>query len=1023
MGLALITDAESLAQAFQIALFGKLVLQVGLALCCVLFLLSGIGMLKRDERFIHAARKGQYFIFLTFALAAGVLWYMIFEGLFVSEYVYRVSEQQEEFFFKFTALWASQEGSLLFWCLIMSFTGIVFAYVNRHTRTDKRLPATLFVLFGVEIFFLSLMMFERSNPFTLPIDWMLHDNVRDLNIRQLITQLSQEVDLIGVRANVHWIMESLFQHDSTGALLRNAEGFPLLAEGVSEQLKIHELYDYFIHHPTSLPELTQEWAVAEWQDGTGVNPQLHNYWIGIHPPTLYLGYIGFTIPFCYAVGSLISGELDREWIRKARLWTMGSWVFLTAGIAMGGLWAYEILGWGGYWAWDPVENASFIPWLTGTAFIHSVVVQERRGMLKTWNVVLIILTYSLTIIGTFLVRSGIIDSVHAFGDTGLRWPLLIFLIVICVGSLLLVVYRTPLLKADRRLETPFSREGIFLMNNLVLCTIALTTLVMTFWPAITEYLYGQKGKHQFGEEAYTMINAPLFMLLLLLTGLGPLLPYGKNSRKVIFTQLAWPLGLSGLVFAFNAFFLYSNGFLKEIPEDGDFISQAVQVVRIGIQLFLPSILGLIFFGVLQEFLQTLRLRRKSVKQGFFSASLSVLLTNRRRFGGYICHIGVALLALGIYISSFYETDTSQELQVGTYTVVGTEHGTDGWALVHDLRDASPLFPLIRSGQSSSQTVLRAALQMKEDPELSADKLIRDFENAPAFADNPEALSRMKAGLRRAEKIAQEIRNTDRSYEYYQSTLRIFPFTPEPLTQKEAQEFMQLRKKALEELPSQGPELSESFQLLLQKAYTYGPNLLELLRSLEDNAQPEILDQVRGFNRLVRNELFQLEEDTSYELCTKLAENPEDKDAREKLLNLSWRALGGLRLAEAEAPQKTRKTAQEYLARILSNSNSVQPRIKIFYDKKTGSPRPLGEDVRDPQIKKYLSEEVYVILQAVNFGDDPTGKDDRGIFRIFIKPGMNFGLLGLVIIIAGAVFALLPGRSGKIKKKISIQNEI
>ncbi|MCA8940754.1 MAG: cytochrome c biogenesis protein CcsA, partial [Planctomycetes bacterium] len=326
--------------------------------------------------------------------------------------------------------------------------------------------------------------------------------------------------------------------------------------------------------------------------------------------------------------------------------------------------------WGGYWAWDPVENASFIPWLTATAFIHSVVVQERRGMLKVWNVALIILTYTLTIIGTFLVRSGIITSVHAFGDAGLVTPLVVFMITVFLGSLLLIVWRMPLLRPDRKLKSIVSREGVFLINNLILCLIALATLTMTLWPVITRFLFGEEGKHEFGQEAYVLVNLPLFLTLLVLTGIGPLLPYGKGSGRQVLRQMLFPLLLAGLAFALNAAILLGGGHTLQVVSEGTTIDYLVSLLRIATQYALPSICVLIVGSVIQEALLAGRLRQQSTKGSMIGAVAGAVFANRRRFGGYTCHIGLAIVAMGIYISSFYEIDTSAEIPVGGYALIG-----------------------------------------------------------------------------------------------------------------------------------------------------------------------------------------------------------------------------------------------------------------------------------------------------------------------------------------------------------------
>jgi c-type cytochrome biogenesis protein CcmF len=1058
--LLAITDGQSLAEAFRLSLFGDTTVRVGMGLGIAAFLLCAAGIIRRDERFVHAARQAQYLLFLVTAVSAGVLWTMLFDGLFVSNYVYRVSEQQEQFFYKLVGLWASQEGSVLFWCLILSFVGAVFAFTSRHTRTDRRLPATLLVLFAVEVFFFMLMLSESTSPFTLGIAWLNNPEWADMTIQQFHHhwEAVRELRVPGGLANPLIDASLGTVYDSAG--LRVPVDTPTAMSAFSE-IKMSELYQRLVYAPELVTESVKNVAVAHFSDGQGMNPQLHNYWIAIHPPTLYLGYIGFTIPFCYAVGSLISGELGTEWIRKARLWTMTAWVFLTAGIAMGGLWAYEILGWGGYWAWDPVENASFIPWLTATAFIHSVIVQERRGMLKAWNVILIILTYCMTIVGTFLVRSGIVESVHAFGDTGLKWPLLFFMGVIFLGSILLVVWRMPLLRSERRMESVLSREGIFLVNNLVLVMIALITLVMTLWPAFSEFFLGETSKHTFGETAYTMINAPLFMLLLLMTGIGPLMAWGRSPARQIISQLAWPLAFSGVVALINVWRIVALGIAIKVPFEGDTIATGVNIVRLVVQFTLFPILALIVASVLQELLQATRIRQRASRGGFFSSAFGAVMANRRRFGGYIAHIGMALVAIGIYFSSFYETDTSAQLPRGGYAMVGREGGK--WVVLNDIFAPSSLFRELVGGDDGRdpgvQKILQAAQvlrrnpdvsdrelalsvrtqtrfpdtlnlrpeyrgalrQMQTNPSINAEELLAlILANAPGQADNPQVVSRMRAGFARVEQyltltdedraLAQEMAVSTRSYEFYQSVVRLIQYQPEVLSEAEAHEYALAYWTAYSlehglQPPSGAGETTRdaALQQLVALTYRYGPDCFPLLDAIHGALTRDIAAH-GAFRRKLKAALHDRERQ---EVRRMLADYSDD--SRAGLQTLGWRALGGLRDAEAMGSEEEKARAKELIARLLPGMQTVRPRIQMFYDKRNGEPRPTGESVRDPEIHTRLSEDVYLILQGVDIRDIADQSSDIAIFRIFIKPGILLGIMGLIVIVLGSFFALLPRR--------------
>src|SRR5919204_1699975 len=295
------------------------------------------------------------------------------------------------------------------------------------------------------------------------------------------------------------------------------------------------LYLMIIHNNPFETYLTENPA-----DGQGLNPLLQNFYMVIHPPTMYTGFVGLTIPFAFGMAALITGHLDDSWLRAVRRWTMFAWLFLSFGLTLGMIWAYEELGWGGYWGWDPVENAGLLPWFTATAFLHSVMVQERRSMLRIWNVTLVILTFFLTIVGTFMTRSGVVQSVHAFGeDRTLAWLFTIFMVAILVFSFGLVIYRLPLLRARNELDSWVSREAAFLVNNWILLFSALFVLFATMFPTLSEAIAG----HRLTVAApfYTKWMAPVGLILLFLTGVGPLLAWRKSTLKNIRDQFLWPV--------------------------------------------------------------------------------------------------------------------------------------------------------------------------------------------------------------------------------------------------------------------------------------------------------------------------------------------------------------------------------------------------------------------------------------------------------------------------------------------------
>ncbi|CAG0968104.1 hypothetical protein RHDC4_01101, partial [Rhodocyclaceae bacterium] len=387
----------------------------------------------------------------------------------------------------------------------------------------------------------------------------------------------------------------------------------------------------------------------------------------------------------------------------------------------------EILGWGGYWAWDPVENASFIPWLTGTAFIHSVIVTERRAMLKAWSFGLIIVTYCMTVVGTFLVRSGIIESVHAFGDTGVKLPFYFFMGVVFFGSLLLLLWRLPLLRSERKLESLVSREGVFLFNNLILLAIALVTMVITFWPVITETIYGNAGQQTFGADAYTMINAPLFLALLFLMGVGPILGWRQNSFRQIVRNFTLPTAVASLVLVGYTGYLYRHDLFKS-TDSAETITVLVSHVRVLLQVLLLPVCAFTFVTVLQEFHAGALARKRSTSEGYLRAMMGVTLQNRRRYGGYIVHVGMLLVAVGMYYSSFYDIEGAVTAEPGGYAVLDDKNARESYLVYFDTEKRSPGWDVTRNLFGSDEGSLTAYRNMirtlRKNPDKSAEQLIK-----------------------------------------------------------------------------------------------------------------------------------------------------------------------------------------------------------------------------------------------------------------------------------------------------------
>ncbi|MGQ4807092.1 Cytochrome c-type biogenesis protein CcmF [Candidatus Entotheonellaceae bacterium PAL068K] len=381
-------------------------------------------------------------------------------------------------------------------------------------------------------------------------------------------------------------------------------------------------------------------------DGQGLNPLLQHPLMVIHPPNLYLGFVGYAVPFAFAIGALASGRLDSQWIRSVRRWTLVAWLFNAVGILLGGQWAYVELGWGGYWAWDPVENASFMPWLTATAFLHSVMIQEKKGMLKVWNMALVILTYALSIFGTFLTRSGVIASVHAFAESDLGTYFLLYLAGVLVVAVALVLRRLPQLQSDHRLESVISRESSFLFNNLFLVGIMFAVLWGTMFPVISEAVRGVKIS--VAAPFFNQVTVPLGLALLFLAGVCPLIAWRRASRRHLRRNFLYPLSLSFVATAA----LYTLG-----------IRHVVALISWSVCLF---VLGTIVL----EFYRGTRARRTSTGGSVWQALVSLVRRNRQRYGGYIIHFGVVLIFVGITGSAAYQVEQNVVLRPGERATVG-----------------------------------------------------------------------------------------------------------------------------------------------------------------------------------------------------------------------------------------------------------------------------------------------------------------------------------------------------------------
>jgi cytochrome c-type biogenesis protein CcmF len=382
-------------------------------------------------------------------------------------------------------------------------------------------------------------------------------------------------------------------------------------------------------------------------DGKGLNPLLQNFYMAIHPPSLYIGFVAMTIPYAFGMAALITGHLDDAWLRAVRRWTMIGWLFLTFGLTLGMLWAYEELGWGGFWGWDPVENAGLLPWFTATAFLHSVMVQERRGMLRVWNVTLVITTFFLTIFGTFMTRSGIVQSVHAFGeDPWLARVFTTFMVAIVTFSFGWVIYRLPLLKSRHELDSWASREAAFLANNWILLFSAFFVLFATMFPTLSEAVRGQRLT--VGPPFFNLWMTPIGLALLVLTGIAPLLAWRKSTLSNLVHQFTWPVAATMVT--------------------------AAAVTAVGIRFWASGLCFALcaFVGttILQEFVRGAQVRQGASGADIFTALIGLVGRQRRRYGGYIVHAGIVLMFLGFAGQGYKQHEENLRLKPGDTATVG-----------------------------------------------------------------------------------------------------------------------------------------------------------------------------------------------------------------------------------------------------------------------------------------------------------------------------------------------------------------
>jgi cytochrome c-type biogenesis protein CcmF len=530
--------------------------------CAVYAFVGGIFAIRtRHPLLIKSTRQAGMATCGLIFIATFSMVYLFFSDSYWVAYVVAHSNRDLSTFYKIGALWAGQEGSLLFWSFLLAVYVFSALFVYRN-KNGELMPYVGVVLAGVQIFFLTLNNFVAS-PFKV-----------------LATPGANGVLQVFTRA-----------------------------------------------------------------DGNGLNPLLQYPEMVIHPPNLYSGYTGFTIPFAFALGALLARYPGEKWIHLTRKWTMIAWCFQTAGVLLGAHWAYAVLGWGGYWGWDPVENASLLPWLTGTAFLHSVMMQEKRGMMKVWNVWLVFLTFMLCILGTTLTRSGIVSSVHAFAQSSIGNWFVGFLALILVVCLTAYVKNRDYLKSENHLDAIVSRESSFLFNNLILLVSCVAVLSGTLFPVFSEWLSG--SRISVGAPFFNKVNIPLGLLLLFLTGVGPLLAWRKTSTESLKRNFGWPSAFSLVV----GVVVFALGF-----------HEFYSLVCLILCLFVATTIGM-------EFYRGARVIRARSGLSFAASTVDLTLRNTRRYGGYIVHMGMVLIFVGLAGAAFNK-DVQKEMKLGSTLQIG-----------------------------------------------------------------------------------------------------------------------------------------------------------------------------------------------------------------------------------------------------------------------------------------------------------------------------------------------------------------
>ena len=532
----------------------------------------------RSEAMVLSGRNAVYVTFALITTAVVALQVALMSQEYQLTYVWQVSSPDMPDFYRFTALWGSQAGSLLFWSFLMS--GFTAAATFLNWRSQRRLmPYAIGYMMATVAFFIGMSCFIE-NPF-----------------------------------NRWWILPD--GNSTASALIPAGAAAPTVRQLASS--------------------------------ARGLSPLLRHFGMAFHPPMLYLGFVGFIIPFAFAMAALASGDLSTNWIKVSRRWALIAWLFLSLGLLLGGRWAYDVLGWGGYWGWDPVENAAFLPWLIGTAYLHSVMMQEKRGMLKTWNMFLVIGTFSAVIFATFATRSGLVDSVHSFARSGVGFPMFAFWFALTLISVYLILWRRSRgeLRDDHPFGSIFSRESLFVLNNFVFVALFVAIFWGSFGAPIVSELF-MNTEITLGADYFLRVTPPLFILMYILMGVAPVSAWGIASLARMGSALLIPVAFT--VLSLGAFVV--NG----VTDPGALFGYGIVLLAGWVAIF--------------ETVRGVRARQRAHRESIPYSLYALATRNPRRYGGYLIHLGITVIGIGVIGSTLFQVETQRTLAVGETVSVG-----------------------------------------------------------------------------------------------------------------------------------------------------------------------------------------------------------------------------------------------------------------------------------------------------------------------------------------------------------------